>query len=542
MGLTEENASSIENQSRDTTQNDREEIYIKVFFTAMRQSSSQSPQEFAHNIVADHLHLRDIKGSTASSLDVSDKINTSFVINCSDLYVNDDGYVDDPEGQDDKIEEAAQKVVDYLDGKSGTIKLANVHIAVVGFDIVEDTVRGFSYLCDQANGLNLKDEQLKALVLQSYPLNYEFSDWNFYTEYVGVFEHHVLFQPITQQPSEIRSEQAKPATPACTIRPEPEHTSPTFELSVEENGYLNDQDIDGEEYEEEFEEIEEDDSNWLDNAQLIAEGVGLLPVVGEVVNLANGFVYLGREIHAGVTGDFDKMYKMRDDAIVSFIGAIPASELIRGGAKVTKAVRGGRTVEKTGKALEKATAESAKIKKSKGVIDAEKEVKTAERAKNNASRAQRQARNRKHVSLGRRRKLSSDVEKASENLKQAKSNPELKAAENAQKEVEELSARHSQEIAQHNKALEDAGLTLQDINVGGKSFIQKTLAYEQAGAKTSSNLYKQGFKPEVKLSQTGKEIQNWSKFDKGVFSVFTARTLYLSYQYGQKNLRPQGKR
>ncbi|MBQ9217511.1 MAG: hypothetical protein IJ613_08380 [Muribaculaceae bacterium] len=587
MGDSVVNSQAVDVAAPDSTQKDIVDIYVKVFFTIQRSSSPRIHETMTH-LTADHLHLRDIKGSTSRAYDVHGKISTSFVIDCSQLFVNEDeGTVDDPGGQDDKIEEAAQLVTDYLDDLSGTIENANVHMAVVGFEIIEDTVRGFSYLFDQSNGLSLHDALLAELVQQSSLMSEEFSEWKFITEYIGVFEHHVLFQPITPQSAPVCSSPAVSSPATDGIRQEPEHDTPRFELSVEENVYVD-----------EPSDSDEDESTWLDTTQMVGEGVGLAPVVGEVVNLANGLVYLGREIHAAATGDFDKMYEMRDNAVMSFVGAIPFSSVAKGGARIYKAGKGLAKVEestakaaKTTKIAEKseqaaqkseqlaeksaqaaekseqaakAATESAKAM-AQPVKAASEAVETSSTTAKNARRTYKNIKNKGKKGKRRKSKAKKRLDEASDKLNedttqlntlqeaQKKKAAEARATEaQASADRAQASADRAQAITDRAKANADkaiadqdkltaaidnaklfdrmnrAGLWIGDVNLLSKGFLNKY----KATMKAASHEVKDGFKPRLTRSAAKDELKELD--DKVITGFFTVKVLWDSYKYGLK--------
>lgn len=535
------NSQAVDVAAPDSTQKDIVDIYVKVFFTIQRSSSPRSIHETMTHLTADHLHLRDIKGSTSRAYDVQGKISTSFVIDCSQLFVNEDeGTVDDPGGQDDKIEEAAQLVTDYLDDLSGTIENANVHMAVVGFEIIEDTVRGFSYLFDQSNGLSLHDALLAELVQQSSLMSEEFSEWKFITEYIGVFEHHVLFQPITPQSAPVCSSPAVSSPATDGIRQEPEHDTPRFELSVEENVYVD-----------EPSDSDEDESTWLDTTQMVGEGVGLAPVVGEVVNLANGLVYLGREIHAAATGDFDKMYEMRDNAVMSFVGAIPFSSVAKGGARIyktgkaiTKAEKSSAEFVKSSKAAKTATESAeAAAQPVKAVTDA---VETSTTATKNARRTYKNIKNKGKKGKRRKSRAKERFDDASKKLNEdtAKLNtPEhaqnIKTAEAkaAEARAAKEQVKRDQKIASRDqKALSDklksSGLKIWDVNLQAKGFIRKAARFANLTRKAAVNDAKAAFKPNLTRKATLEELKGLD--GKTITGFFTFKALRDTFRYSQR--------
>lgn len=541
MGDSVVNSQAVDVAAPDNTQKDIVDIYVKVFFTIQRSSSPRSIHETMTHLTADHLHLRDIKGSTSRAYDVQGKISTSFVIDCSQLFVNEDeGTVDDPGGQDDKIEEAAQLVTDYLDDLSGTIENANVHMAVVGFEIIEDTVRGFSYLFDQSNGLSLHDALLAELVQQSSLMSEEFSEWKFITEYIGVFEHHVLFQPITPQSAPVCSSPAVSSPATDGIRQEPEHDTPRFELSVEENVYVD-----------EPSDSDEDESTWLDTTQMVGEGVGLAPVVGEVVNLANGLVYLGREIHAAATGDFDKMYEMRDNAVMSFVGAIPFSSVAKGGARIyktgkaiTKAEKSSAEFVKSSKAAKTATESAeAAAQPVKAVTDA---VETSTTATKNARRTYKNIKNKGKKGKRRKSRAKERFDDASKKLNEdtAKLNtPEhaqnIKTAEAkaAEARAAKEQVKRDQKIASRDqKALSDklksSGLKIWDVNLQAKGFIRKAARFANLTRKAAVNDAKAAFKPNLTRKATLEELKGLD--GKTITGFFTFKALRDTFRYSQR--------
>lgn len=541
MGDSVVNSQAVDVAASDSTQKDIVDIYVKVFFTIQRSSSPRSIHETMTHLTADHLHLRDIKGSTSRAYDVQGKISTSFVIDCSQLFVNEDeGTVDDPGGQDDKIEEAAQLVTDYLDDLSGTIENANVHMAVVGFEIIEDTVRGFSYLFDQSNGLSLHDALLAELVQQSSLMSEEFSEWKFITEYIGVFEHHVLFQPITPQSAPVCSSPAVSSPATDGIRQEPEHDTPRFELSVEENVYVD-----------EPSDSDEDESTWLDTTQMVGEGVGLAPVVGEVVNLANGLVYLGREIHAAATGDFDKMYEMRDNAVMSFVGAIPFSSVAKGGARIyktgkaiTKAEKSSAEFVKSSKAAKTATESAeAAAQPVKAVTDA---VETSTTATKNARRTYKNIKNKGKKGKRRKSRAKERFDDASKKLNEdtAKLNtPEhaqnIKTAEAkaAEARAAKEQVKRDQKIASRDqKALSDklksSGLKIWDVNLQAKGFIRKAARFANLTRKAAVNDAKAAFKPNLTRKATLEELKGLD--GKTITGFFTFKALRDTFRYSQR--------
>lgn len=541
MGDSVVNSQAVDVAAPDSTQKDIVDIYVKVFFTIQRSSSPRSIHETMTHLTADHLHLRDIKGSTSRAYDVQGKISTSFVIDCSQLFVNEDeGTVDDPGGQDDKIEEAAQLVTDYLDDLSGTIENANVHMAVVGFEIIEDTVRGFSYLFDQSNGLSLHDALLTELVQQSSLMSEEFSEWKFITEYIGVFEHHVLFQPITPQSAPVCSSPAVSSPATDGIRQEPEHDTPRFELSVEENVYVD-----------EPSDSDEDESTWLDTTQMVGEGVGLAPVVGEVVNLANGLVYLGREIHAAATGDFDKMYEMRDNAVMSFVGAIPFSSVAKGGARIyktgkaiTKAEKSSAEFVKSSKAAKTATESAeAAAQPVKAVTDA---VETSTTATKNARRTYKNIKNKGKKGKRRKSRAKERFDDASKKLNEdtAKLNtPEhaqnIKTAEAkaAEARAAKEQVKRDQKIASRDqKALSDklksSGLKIWDVNLQAKGFIRKAARFANLTRKAAVNDAKAAFNPNLTRKATLEELKGLD--GKTITGFFTFKALRDTFRYSQR--------
>jgi len=345
---SETGASEPNYQERSVTQNERGDIYIKVFFSILHHPYNTPVSEDSREYnVAEGLVLRDIVGSSEEIIDVSEKIHETIIIDCSDLIVSDEGVCDDSEGLYMKILEALYDLSDIVERNRLRIPHANVHIAVYGFEMIEDAVRGFVYLVDDDNSLNLTDDKLCSYILALPPFFEDVKEWGWFmwTEYVGVFEYYQLYQVLEGHVEKKQQQTASsPNNGTGVLQEEPTRT---FELYVSENVFVAEYDNQG---------------NWLDTVQLVFDVVGFVPLVGEFASLANGLIYLGREIHAGITGDDDKMNEYKWKAVVSFAGAIPGSSVLKGTIRFIKAGRATRNMQHAQTIANMASRDSRKCK------------------------------------------------------------------------------------------------------------------------------------------------------------------------------------
>jgi len=368
-------AKALDYQERSVSQNERGDIYIKVFFSILKRTNDTGDSEFREYNVAEELILRDIVGSSDVRIDVSEKIHETIIIDCSDLIVNDDGICDDAEGFYIKILEALYELSIIIDKNRLRVPLANVHLAIYGFELIEDAVRGFSYLVDDDNSLNLTDEKLCSYILDLPPFFEELKEygWFMWTDYVGVFEYYQLYQVLEGYVAKERHPATDPKkSPISVAQEEPTRT---FELYISENVLITEHD---------------DQGNWLDTTQLVFDVVGFVPVVGEFSSLINGIVYLGREIYAGATGDYDKMNEYKGKALWSFAGAIPGSSLLKG---TIKFIRAGRAVRNVQHAQTVANMASKETRRAKQALNRAKNKKTSKRIESEAKQRNRDVNN-----------------------------------------------------------------------------------------------------------------------------------------------------
>lgn len=384
IGLSVVGAQEIYYQERANSQLERGDLYIKVFFSIIHEDFDPNDTESLENKVAEGLVVRDIVGSSHQMIDISEKINETIIIDCSDLIVNDDGICDDAEGQYLKILEAIYELSIIIDRNRLRVPIANVHIAVYGFELIEDTVRGFSYLLDDDNSLCVIDEKLCSYIMELPPFFTDLNDygWIMLTEYIGVFEYYQLCQPLegcveTQSIRESVSTKLGPSVP--THNQEENDDNRIFYLSATENVFNN-------EYE---------SNNWLDTTQLVFDVVGFVPGLSEITSLVNGFIYLGREWHAGITGDYDQMIEYRNRAIEGFVFAIPGSSILKGGIKFFRA---GKAIKNVHRAEEVANTARRNSKKAKQALNKIKNKKTSKRKKAIAKDRNRNAQNQSKIS------------------------------------------------------------------------------------------------------------------------------------------------
>ncbi len=347
MGKSEVGAVDIEIQEQTETQMFHVDIYIKVYFSILVQSNEQEVDTI-ENKVAEELVLKDVVGEY-KNIDIEDKMHETFIIDCSDLIVDDDGVCRDAIGMLSKIDEAADCVFAFIESRRRTIPLAMVHFAIYGFEIIEDVAWGFAFLVDECAGLNLADNELNAYIQQSPCLFGEdvAMGWEGFIEYMGIFEYYQIFQPIEcsiEKNVYVQSIPHDSVEQEMSLNNESEGKTTVLCGRIEENHY-----------------VEAENTGWLDNTQFVLAAVGLMPipVVSEVSSLINGFVYLGREVHAVMVGDFDSMEKYKKEAIESFVGAVPATSLLKGAIKVAKIAKARSAV----KSAESLVAAAGKNKK-----------------------------------------------------------------------------------------------------------------------------------------------------------------------------------
>lgn len=354
-------ARQLDYQDKAVTQKEPGDIYIKVFFSILRNNMDTSDSEDNEICLAEGLVLRDIVGSSDKEVDVSEKIHETIIIDCSDLIVNDDGVIDDPEGQYMKNLEALFELSLIIDRNRLRIPKANVHVAVYGFELFEDTVRGFSYLVDNDNSLNIVDEKLCSYILNIPPFFDDLNEygWFLWTDYVGVFEYSLLYQPLKGS-VEITDNQVQTlqgfvqkdgiypsGSNTISTKASQEDNTSRFELHAEKIVYVT-------EY--------EDNGNWLDTIQLIFDVVSFVPLVGEVASLVNGIIYFGREWQAAVNWDSDKVKEYRNQTIISFVGAIPGSSVLKGTIRFIRAGKAMRNVQRAQTAADMASRNARKAK------------------------------------------------------------------------------------------------------------------------------------------------------------------------------------
>ena len=100
--------------------------------------------------------------------------------------------------------------------------------------------------------------------------------------------------------------------------------------------------------------VKEKSSSWLDFAQDVLVGVGTLPVVGNVADVANAAISGGRAVHAAVTGGDTKRFL--GELALNSAAAIPA---------VGQGVTGARVAAKVGGKVLEAGKVAKKVKKAK---------------------------------------------------------------------------------------------------------------------------------------------------------------------------------
>lgn len=322
-------ADVIEVKDKKETQLETAHIYVKVFFSILQEDNLEiSPVE---NSVAEALVLRDVIGSNNKYIDIEEKIHETIIVDCSDLLVDDSGQVNDPEGQFCKILIAVEELHSIVETYKTKYERGIVHVAVFGFELFDDTAYGFSYMVDQDNRLGVVDEKLCSYIISTPSMFDDLKyNWFMWTEYMGIFNYFHLYQPLQ----------------GCVST---QVEKKTQNLDVEEpqtvlTGYVSKTEFD----------TNTKRRGWLDTTQLILEGASILPIplVSEFSSLANGLIYLGKEIHAGIfLGDYDKMYEYRNESVKSFVGAIPGTSILKGTIKVIKAGKAVRKVQSAEKAF-----------------------------------------------------------------------------------------------------------------------------------------------------------------------------------------------
>lgn len=415
-------ADTIEKQDKSENQLETAHIYIKVFFSILQGGENDThPIE---NSVAEGLVLRDVIGSNKKYIDIENKIHETVIIDCSELFVDDFGHVSDSEGQFFKILEAIEEVHTIIDANKAKYERGIVHIAVFGFEIIEDTASGFSYLIDQDNSLGVIDEKLCSYILSLPPLFEDLKyNWFMWTDYMGVFEYYHLYQPINGSVNKLVtiSSHTKLNGDISTTNVAQEQINETSRPPL--RGYVAKSNLDD----------NEKHRGWLDTTQLILEGVGLLPIpaVSEISSLVNGVIYLGKEIHAGlILGDYDKMYDYRNQAVSNFVYAIPGTSILKGTVKV---VRAGRAVQ--------------------NVHRAENAVVAARRSKKIAEQALRRVRK------GNTTKINKAVVKTNN--------------KNAAQMVKDEQQNLQNAIEERTRRLNESGLTIRDLTNESRNILQR---------------------------------------------------------------------
>lgn len=359
MGKSEIEAKPLVVQQRQESLLDRQDVYIRVFFSILRnggRGGSKMDNEYA---VAESIDLHHIYGTNDQSFDENCIIQTTLIYDCNDLLIDDSGQCNDPEGEFGIIMNALNEVENFVLGLKDRMPKANIYLYIYGFEQVDEIVRSFSYLVDSDNslGVGFVNEELLSNVMQVTPLSdyYLKTGYLFYVNYVGEYQYYQVYQPLIGG-VEINVEPIKPT----------KISNSTLSMSISDYSSAR------QDTRTLYGHVEKTDIDILNTTQLVLDVASIMPVIGEVSSLVNGFIYLGREFNAGMQGDFDKMNQFKEDAIKSFIGAIPGSSLAKGAVKVYRA---GRAVNKVRKA------EKVLVNADKALNSTSKAIEAANRSK-----------------------------------------------------------------------------------------------------------------------------------------------------------------
>lgn len=351
-------ACTIEKQEKMDTQMETAHVYVKVFFSILQKESLET--ESIEATVADALVLHDIVGTSEDSVNVEDKIHETVTIDCSDLMIDDNGQINDAEGQLSKILEAVDEVCTIIEANREKYKNGIVHVAIFGFDIIEDTANGFAYIVDQDNSLNLIDEKLASYILSLPSLFDDLKyDWFIWTDYIGVFEYYMLYQPLRGNVSIQMHVQADSNTQSAKITNRTYITSGSPSLTDDMfsvGGTTSTIDSPSQKILHGRVEAyfgEDTSRGWLDTTQLVLDGVGLLPLplVSEITSLTNGLIYIARAVHAGRNWNYETMKEYCERARENFVGAIPGASLVKGVVRIRRIANAVRIVERSETAL-----------------------------------------------------------------------------------------------------------------------------------------------------------------------------------------------
>lgn len=341
MAKSEIEAKSLVVQQRQESLLERQDVYIRVFFSILRKGGrggSEMDNEYA---VAESIELHNIYGTNDQLFDENCIIQTTLIYDCNNLLIDEHGRCNDPEGEFSIIIDALNDVEKFILDLNDKMPKANIYLYIYGFEQVDEIVRAFSYLVDSDNslGVGFVNEELLSNVMQVTPLSdyYLTTGYFFYVNYVGEFQYFQVYQPLIGG-VEIDVEPIKPTkiSNGTLSMPISDYTS-----AKQDTRTL-------------YGHVEKNNIDILNTTQLVLDVASIMPVIGEVSSLVNGFIYLGREFNAGMQGDFDKMNQFKEEAIKSFIGAVPGSSLAKGAVKVYRAGRAVNKVRKAEKVLENA--------------------------------------------------------------------------------------------------------------------------------------------------------------------------------------------
>ena len=305
MGKSEIEAKPLVVQQRQESLLDRQDVYIRVFFSILRnggRGGSKMDNEYA---VAESIDLHHIYGTNDQSFDENCIIQTTLIYDCNDLLIDDSGQCNDPEGEFGIIMNALNEVENFVLGLKDRMPKANIYLYIYGFEQVDEIVRSFSYLVDSDNslGVGFVNEELLSNVMQVTPLSdyYLKTGYLFYVNYVGEYQYYQVYQPLIGG-VEINVEPIKPT----------KISNSTLSMSISDYSSAR------QDTRTLYGHVEKTDIDILNTTQLVLDVASIMPVIGEVSSLVNGFIYLGREFNLDITNlkkSFNKKYKVYTNSI-----------------------------------------------------------------------------------------------------------------------------------------------------------------------------------------------------------------------------------
>lgn len=327
---------SIEEKTEKQT--DRIDLYIKIIFTILPQhtfSLQENGTDFFF-YYADNIQLTEVKNELPADMVLFDSNHTTLVINCEDLLASELGVCGDALGLYLKTMESIQLVYDYLNSKID-LQLANVHFVLYSFDYNRDLIDGFSFLVDEDSSLNVSIEEYASYIINTESIFQDFKDrnWFLYIDYVGIFDYYQIYQPVLK--GYVGNHSIKKTDDS--LQSERLHGLSLKSDAIEEysdSGYMYTSDMviqAGIVYNHVL------SRDWLSEIQTSLDLIGVIPGVGEVSSLVNGFIYLGRMTNACYNWDEKKTKDYQREALLSFMGAIPCASVVKGAIKVVRAER-----------------------------------------------------------------------------------------------------------------------------------------------------------------------------------------------------------